>query len=443
MDQPPVFRSSQKFLRTRPPAYLYSMTISDTFSLAFRTVKSNKLRTGITVAIIAFGIMALIGIVTSTAALKSSLRSSFSGMGANGFTITYKNQQRFGNQVRVRSGKHQKKSNLDKPITLSEAELFKRSYKFPAAVSIALDATGSIEVHYKNIKTNPNISLSGGDENYITVNGFSIANGRNLSVNDVQSGRNVCVLGHDVATKLFGENTSLAVDKIILLGSLPYRVIGVLNAKGSGAGGSKDNFVLTSYNNVRLMGLSSANSFSIGVAADNVQQVNAAVNESIGVFRGVRKLLPTDDDNFVINKSDAEIEKFLSSLGSIEFGAIGIGVITLIGSAIGLMNIMLVAVSERTKEIGLIKAIGGKKRHIRQQFVFESIIISLFGALFGILLGIIVGNLFAMLMKTGFIIPWGWVLVGIVACGVTGLLAGIYPAVKASKLNPIEALRYE
>jgi putative ABC transport system permease protein len=217
----------------------------------------------------------------------------------------------------------------------------------------------------------------------------------------------------------------------------------VLNAKGSGTGGSQDNFILTSYNNVRSLRLSNAASFSLGVAAANVQQVAQAVSEATGVFRAVRKLQPMEDDNFVINKSDASIEKFLSSLSAIEYGAIAIGVITLFGAAIGLMNIMLVAVSERTKEIGLVKAIGGKRKNIRQQFLFESTIISVLGAIIGILLGILVGNIFAMFMKTSFVIPWLWVIIGITACATTGLLAGLYPAVKASKLNPIDALRYE
>ncbi|MGF7231020.1 ABC transporter permease [Arachidicoccus sp.] len=420
------------------------MNLFDSLSSAFRTVKSNKLRTGITVTIIALGIMALIGIVTSTTAIKQKMRSSFSSMGANGFTITYKDMQRFGNQVRVQNGKRQKKSNLDKPITKVEAELFKQKYKFPAKVSIALDATGgSVEVHYKNIKTNPNVTLSGGDENYLFVNGFTVADGRNLSVNDVNSGRNVCVLGNDLAVKLFGSNTGRAVDKMILVGTLPYRVVGVLAAKGSGARGSQDNFILTSYNNIRRLGLSNANSFSIGVAADDVQNVSVAASEATGVFRRVRKLLPSEADNFVINKSDELTQKLFSSLSSIEYGVVGIGCITLFGAAIGLMNIMLVAVSERTKEIGLIKAIGGKKKNIRQQFLFESIIISLMGAFIGILLGILIGNVFASFMKTGFVVPWLWVTIGIVSCSVTGLLAGLYPAIKASKLNPIDALRYE
>ncbi|AYD46217.1 MAG TPA: ABC transporter permease [Arachidicoccus soli] len=420
------------------------MNLLDSLSSAFRTVKSNKLRTGITVTIIALGIMALIGIVTSTTALKEKMQSSFSSMGANGFTITYKDMQRFGNQVRVKDGKRQKKSNLDKPITKAEAELFKQSYQFPAKVSIALDATGgSVEVHYKNIKTNPNVTLNGGDENYLFVNGFTVAVGRNLSVNDVSSGRNVCVLGNDLAVKLFGVNIARALDKMILVGTLPYRVVGVLTAKGSGSRGSQDNFILTSYNNIRRLGLSNANSFSIGVAADNVQNVSLAASEAMGVFRRVRKLLPNEADNFVINKSDELTQKLFSSLSSIEYGVVGIGCITLFGAAIGLMNIMLVAVSERTKEIGLVKAIGGKKKNIRQQFLFESIIISLMGAFIGILLGIMIGNVFASFMKTGFVVPWVWVTIGIISCSVTGLLAGLYPAIKASKLNPIEALRYE
>ncbi len=420
------------------------MNLLDSLSSAFHTVKSNKLRTGITVTIIALGIMALIGIVTSTTALKEKMQSSFSSMGANGFTITYKDMQRFGNQVRVKDGKRQKKSNFDKPITKAEAELFKQSYQFPAKVSIALDATGgSVEVHYKNIKTNPNVTLNGGDENYLFVNGFTVAFGRNLSVNDVSSGRNVCVLGNDLAVKLFGVNIARALDKMILVGTLPYRVVGVLTAKGSGSRGSQDNFILTSYNNIRRLGLSNANSFSIGVAADNVQNVSLAASEAMGVFRRVRKLLPNEADNFVINKSDELTQKLFSSLSSIEYGVVGIGCITLFGAAIGLMNIMLVAVSERTKEIGLVKAIGGKKKNIRQQFLFESIIISLMGAFIGILLGIMIGNVFASFMKTGFVVPWVWVTIGIISCSVTGLLAGLYPAIKASKLNPIEALRYE
>ena len=420
------------------------MTLRDSFNLAYRTVRSNKLRTGITVAIIAFGIMALIGIITAIQAMNEGLRNSFATMGANGFTISYKERFRFddGGDQKVDKTKKAKKSNLDKYIKLYEAEAFKQKFHYPALVSISLSGFGNYEVHYKDKKTNPNVRMNGGDENYLAVNGFTIENGRNLTLADVHSGRNVCLIGSDVATKLFGQFKDKAVDKFINVGGKPYRVIGVLKSKGSSAFLRADNVIITSYNNVRSTGYGS-NSFLIGILANDISQVDGAVNEATGVFRTVRKLLPTDDDNFIIEKSDKLATTFISLLSSIQAAAGAIGLITLIGAAIGLMNIMLVSVNERTREVGLIKALGGKRRNIRQQFLFESVIISLLGAVFGIVLGVIIGNVFALLLKAGFAIPWAWVIAGIIICSGVGLLAGIWPAVKASRLNPITALRYE
>ena len=426
--------------------FLQIMTLTDSFSLAYRTVRSNKLRTGITVAIIAFGIMALIGIITAIDALNSSLRESFSTMGANGFTISYKERFRFHDNDRtekVEKGKKQKKSNLDKPIQLQEAERFKSAFDYPALVSIALNGPGANEIRYKSKKTNPNVRITGGDENYLQVNGFSIAEGRNFNLLDVQTGRNVCLLGSDVATKLFGlNNAPKAVDRIVNIGGIPYRAIGVLKSKGSSALLRADNVIITTYNNVRRMSNISP-SFTIGVIANDVQQLQGAIDEATSVFRGIRRLTPIEDENFVIEKSDKLAETFIGLLGSIQGAAGAIGLITLVGAAIGLMNIMLVAVNERTREVGLIKAIGGKRKNIRQQFLFESTIISLLGAFFGIVLGVLVGNLFSIFLKTGFVVPWLWVILGIVICSGVGLLAGLWPAIKASRLNPINALRYE
>ncbi len=421
------------------------MTMSDSFSLAFRTVRSNKLRTGITVAIIAFGIMALIGIITAIEAMNGSLRDSFSTMGANGFSIAYKERFRFGNDnqtEKVDKTKKQKKSNLDKPIQLTEAEMFKSAYQYPGIVSIALNGPGGNEIHYETKKTNPNVNIRGGDENYLQVNGFTVEAGRNFNLLDVQTGRNVCLLGSDVALKLFGENKDRAVDKMVRVGGIPYRVIGVLKSKGSSALLRADNVIIATYNNVRRIGNTSP-SFTIGVLSDDVRRIDGAVSEATAVFRAVRKLVPREEDNFVIEKSDKLAETFIGLLGSIAGAAGAIGLITLIGAAIGLMNIMLVAVNERTKEVGLIKAIGGKKKNIRQQFLFESTIISLLGAAFGIILGVLVGNLFSLFLNTGFVVPWMWVITGIVICSAVGLLAGLWPAIKASRLNPIVALRYE
>jgi len=422
------------------------MTLGDSFSLAYKTVKSNRLRTGITVFIIAFGIMALIGIITAIDAMNGSLRESFSTMGANGFSIAYKERFRFDDNNEVKKekrGKKQKKSNLDKPITLAEAELFKNTYKFPALVAISLNAQGGNEIRYQDKRTNPNVNIRGGDENFLQANGFKIDAGRNLNSLDIESGRNVCLLGSDVATKLFGLNREAkAVDKIIIVGAMPYRVIGVLKSKGSSAMMRADNVVITSYNNVRRQA-NVAPSFYLGVIVDNIQQVDGAVNEATARFRAIRKLHPTEDDNFIIEKSDKLAATFIGLLGSIQGSAGAIGLITLIGAAIGLMNIMLVAVNERTREVGLIKAIGGKRKNIRAQFLFESTIISLAGAIIGIILGVLVGNLFSIFLGTGFVVPWMWVIIGILICSAVGLVAGIWPAVKASRLNPIVALRYE
>lgn len=420
------------------------MTITDSFLLAFRTVKGNKLRTGITVTIIAFGIMALIGIITAIEAMNQSLKESFSSMGANAFSIRYKDSNiKFGGRKLEKSTKgKEKKSNLDKIIRKDDAEYFKANYHFPSLVSIYRRGGGGIDCSYENKKTNPVTTIFGGDENYLTVNGYNIVQGRNLNNLDVKSGRNVCLIGSNTALKLFGENPEKPLDKIIRVGGIPYRVIGVLKEKGSSGFLRQDDVVISSYTNISRLQTASS-SFLIGVMVNNVAELDVATSEATAVFRAVRKLEPIDADNFAIEKSDKFAELFIGFLSSITGSAGAIGMITLIGAAIGLMNIMLVAVNERTREVGLIKAIGGKSSNVRQQFLFESVIISLMGAFCGIVLGILVGNIFASFLNTGFIIPWNWVFAGIIICSLVGLLAGIYPAMKAAKLNPIVALRYE
>lgn len=423
------------------------MTTADSFLLAFRTVRSNKLRTGITVTIIAFGIMALIGIITAIGAMNQYLKDSFSFMGANSFSIRYKDTKvRFGpsNSATLgKVGKKEKKSNLDKNIGKEEAESFKSAFAYPALVSISNRANvNNLECAYADKKTNPQCSLIGGDENYLNVSGYKLDVGRNFSSLDVSTGRNVCLIGSSVAAKLFGESPERCVDKIIRVGSLQYRVIGLLKPKGTSSFLRQDDAVLTTYLNVKRLSIASP-SFNIAVMVDNVKDIDAAIGETTSLFRSIRRLEPVEQDNFVIEKADKFAEIFIGLLSGITGSAAVIGMITLIGAAIGLMNIMLVAVNERTKEVGLIKAIGGKSKNVRQQFLFESMIISLLGALIGIILGILVGNIFSLVLHTGFILPWGWVIAGIIICSAVGLAAGIYPAMKAAKLNPIVALRYE
>jgi putative ABC transport system permease protein len=424
------------------------MNILDTLSLSFRTIRSNKLRTGITVAIIALGIGALIGINTAIEAMTQKFTESFSAMGANGFSLRYRQvwNVRFDDSAKKeKKGKRkEKRSNQNKPITKDQAEEFKARYRFPGEVGLSMFGGNSYIVNFENKKTNPTVRVFGGDENFTDLNGFNIAGGRNLSSLDVQSGRNVCLLGKEVAVKLFGESVERPVDKIVKVNSIPYRVVGVMSEKGSTLGFSWDNTVITSYNNVRRFFVSSRNnSFSIGVKVNDVKLLDPAIGEAEGVFRAVRKLPVTEDNNFLVDKSDSFVEMLVTNLGFIKWAAIVIGIITLFGAAVGLMNIMLVAVTERTKEVGLVKAIGGKQRNVRGQFLYEAILISLLGAIFGIVLGILLGNIVSVLMHTGFVIPWIWVILGVVICSIVGLLAGLYPAFKAGKLNPIEALRYE
>jgi putative ABC transport system permease protein len=423
------------------------MRLSDTLSLAYRTIRGNRVRTGLTVAIIAFGIMALVGINTAIDAMKQKFTESFSAMGANGFTIHYKNWFNFSdNQVKSqkKSALKEKRSNTNEPITKLEAETFKSRYAFPATMSLGLGGVSDAVVSLGDRKTNPNVRVQGGDENYIDLNGFTLAAGRNLNGMDLSSGRNVAVIGSDVAKKFFGSNPDFAVEKIIQVNNLPFRVIGVLDSKGSSLGMNFDNMVLTSYNNVRrFFSQGSQTSFSIQIKVADVKELDGAIDEAEGIMRPVRRLDVTEADNFLIDKSDTFVNLLLRNLSFITWAAVIIGFITLVGAAVGLMNIMLVAVSERTKEIGLVKAIGGRQRVIRQQFLWESVLISLLGAVFGLVLGVIVGNVFSLVLSTGFVVPWDWLVLGIGLCTLVGLLAGVYPAWKAGRLNPIEALRYE
>lgn len=421
------------------------MKLQDTLSLAFNTAKSNKLRTGITVAIIAFGIMALIGIITAITAMNQSLEESFSTMGANSFTIMYRNFRIGGggnSNSNSQDNLKKKSSNSNRIITYDQARLFKERYKFPARVSLSLNYR-NVVVSEGAVQSNPNVTLIGVDENYFLLSGYTLIAGRNFNQIDVQGGANVCVIGSTIVKKFFNEHPEKAVDKIIKVAGLKYRIIGVLKDKGSSAFLNADNVVFTSYNNVRRNFPTNGTTYSIGVYVNDINLQEVAISEAKGVFRPIRGLRVDEENNFYIMKSDSIAEALINSLGAVAGAAGLIGLITLIGAAIGLMNIMLVSVNERTREIGVVKAIGAKAKSIKYQFLFESVFISLMGALFGIILGIIVGNVVGLFLNTSFVVPWAWVLIGILTCTVVGLAAGLYPALKAAKLDPIEALRYE
>ena len=426
------------------------MTFKDTLALSWRNIAGNKLRTAITVAIMALGIFALILIITSIKAASNSLTTSFSTMGANSFSLRFKDRNiRIGggrqreNTKTSKSALRVRKSNMGKIITYDEARAFKEQYNFPAKVGLSLMGPRNIVCNTDRKKTNPDVTVLGGDENYLELNGYKIEFGRNFTEGEVESGRSICMLGSGVALKLYPENPAKAIDKVVSVDHIPYRVIAVLEDKGSSAFFNTSKIIVTSYNNIRRLYSSQGSSFNVVVMVPDLKLMDVAIGEAKGTFRPIRKLDVKDEANFYIDKSDSIAEALLTNLGFLEKGTIGIAFITLIGAAIGLMNIMLVAVNERTKEIGLIKALGGTKKDIRAQFLYESVLISLLGAVAGIVSGIILGNVVAVLLKTGFVVPWAWVIAGIFVCSFVGLAAGLYPAYKASKLDPIVALRYE
>lgn len=426
------------------------MNLADSISLAFRTVRSNKLRTGLTIAIIAFGIMALVGIITAIKAMNQKFTESFSTMGANSFALRFKerdihfgsNSHRGQMKLSRKGARKEKKSNLGKLITKEEAELFVRRFNFPSTRSIYIFGNRNNLASFEDRKTSSNVMIFGGDENYLPLNGFSIRSGRNMNRMDVSTARNVCLLGYDVANKLFRLGVEQAVNSVIRINNIPFRVAGVLESRGSSFGFSRDNLIIVPYENAER-NFPSGFSYVVAVMTSDLNLVPAAMGEAEGTFRSIRKLNIAEENNFVLDRSDSIAEKAMNSLRFLTLSATVIGLITLIGAAIGLMNIMLVSVSERTREVGLIKAIGGKRKFVSRQFLLEAVIISLGGAFFGILLGIGVGNLFSMVLHTGFVVPWNWVIYGIIICSLVGLLAGFYPALKAGRLNPIEALRYE
>ena len=426
------------------------MTNTDSLALSFKNVRGNKLRTAITITIMALGIFALILIITAIKAASLGLTNSFSSMGANSFGIRYKDRNinfgggRRSDTKKSKLGKVEKKSNAGIPISYDEAKIFKDRFVFPGTkVGIALRGANNIVVSSYSKKTNPDVTVTGADENYLALNGFNIAYGRNFSQTEVDAGRNVCVIGSGIAQKLFADNYARAIDAIINVDHIPYRVIAVLEEKGSSAFFNTSRVVITSVNNIRRQYATQASSYTIAVMVNNLKLIDMAVGEATATFRPIRRLSVTDDENFFIDKSDSVAKSLLKNLGFLEYGTIAIAFITLIGAAIGLMNIMLVAVNERTKEIGLSKALGATKKDIRSQFLFESVIISLLGAAVGIVAGVLMGNLVGLFFKTGFVVPWGWVGIAVIVCTVVGLLAGLIPALKASKLDPIVALRYE
>ena len=403
--------------------------------IALGSIRTQLLRTILTVLIIAIGITALVCILTVVAALENTLSSDFASMGSNTFNI---NQYEFSN-IRRRGGERE---IINPIISYPEATAFKEKYRFPfTQTSLSFTAVANAEVKYENKKTDPQISVLGIDEHYIVNSGLETTKGRNFTGFDISNNTYSCILGSDFEKELFKDTNP--IDKIISIRGAKFKVIGVLKEKGSTFGNCQELRVLIPLQIGRSLFNQPNIDYSISVMADKKEILDQAIDHATGTMRRIRKLSPVKESNFGISRSDDLINKILSITQYLGISAWVIGIITIFGSSIALMNIMLVSVTERTREIGVRKALGAKRKTIAMQFFIETLVIGQMGGIIGIILGISAGYGIASLLDFDFVTPWTAMFSAFVTTFVVAIVSGSYPAVKASNLDPIEALRYE
>ncbi len=403
--------------------------------IALDAIRGQLLRTILTVIIIAIGIWALVGILSAVKALETTISSNFASMGANTFNIQ---QYEFSVQSN-RSGEREK---INPIISYNDVREFLDRYEFPhTQTSLSFQGTASAEVKYGSKKTDPEVQVYGVNENYLENTGTEIDKGRNFTVFDIQNNNKVCLIGSDFTKNLF-ENDD-PINKTISIRGVKFKVIGLLESKGSTFGNNQDLKVLIPVQVARGIFTQPNINYNISVKVNDKQFMEAAQDEAIITFRKIRGLNPLQENNFGIERSDDLINRIASITQYLEIAAWIISIITILGSSIALMNIMLVSVTERTREIGVRKAMGAKRSTISTQFFMETIVIGQFGSILGIILGILTGLAFAKIFDFDFSLPWAAMIWATVITFIVAIIAGSYPASKAARLDPIESLRYE
>ena len=403
---------------------------------AFRSIRANLLRTILTALILSIGLFALVGILTGIDAMKNSLSDTFASLGANSFELHAK-----GYTNRMQRGGVQAKKYP--PINYLQARQYKAALGSQAQVGISAFIAGAVEMKASGTKTNPNMQVVAGDENYLKIQGYNLAEGRTFSQAELSSGANVLVVGDEIRLKLFPKISPVG-QYVNALGRR-FLIVGLLEKSGSGAGGGgSDRLALVPLETGNHMPRQRALTFDVKTATDQHGTLSFLMGQATGVMRAVRHDRLGQEDSFVVESSESLASTLESVSGKVRAGGSVMAFITLLGASIALMNIMLVSVTERTREIGIRKALGATARQIRIQFLMEAIVICVLGGLLGILLGVVGGNLVAKLVNAGsFLVPWVWMGVGLLICIGVGLASGYYPASKAAALDPIDSLRYE
>ncbi len=410
--------------------------IYDNIVIAFESIKSQKVRAAITLLIIAFGIMALVGTLTVVKGLDNSFASSLQSMGSNKFTF-----KRYENQF-IQKGRHNRHKIINPRISYRDAIAFKKRYlEKNAIVSLSSFVASDVEIKSDSKKTDPKFKIVGVDENYMQVNANEVKEGKSFTQKDILNNRHLAIIGEDLKADLFPDTDP--IKKEIIINGNRFKVAGWLKPKQSTFGGSRNDQIFIPLNLARNFFPSAQANYSIAVAVTDKDSYGQQVDKAISLMRKIRKLRPIQPNNFGINRSDKMAGELKSVSSSLQILAFIIGLITILGSSIALMNIMLVSVTERTREIGVRKAIGANRLLIMIQFFVETLVITFLGGFVGIVFGLSIGFLVANVMHMPFSMPWNAIGVAIFVIFAVAIISGLYPAYKASKLDPIESLRYE